>query len=82
MIWKSRMKFQFCSTIVEVTNADNQVRAQIMSEEISKAMLELGADESEAPDEKAKRTMRLSDDGELEEIVEEDLTAKAQRTPR
>jgi hypothetical protein len=80
--WFTGLMFQFFSAIVDVPNAENQMRAQIMSEEISKAMLELGADESEAPAEKAKRTMRLSDDGELEEIVEEDLTAKAQRTPR
>ncbi len=80
--WFTGLMFQFFSAIVDVPNAENQMRAQIMSEEISKAMLELGADESEAPAEKAKRTLRLSDDGELEEIVEEDLTAKAQRTPR
>lgn len=68
--WFTGLMFQFFSAIVDVPNAENQMRAQIMSEEISKAMLELGADESEAPAEKAKRTMRLSDDGELEEIVD------------
>jgi uncharacterized membrane protein YhiD involved in acid resistance len=84
--WFTALLFQFISAIADAPNAENQMRAQIMSEEISKAMLELGADESDAPVQKAKRMMRLSDDGELEEIVEEggpeNLTAKAQRTPR
>lgn len=84
--WFTALMFQFFSAIVDVPNAENQMRAQIMSEEISKAMLNLGADESDAPVQKAKRMMRLSDDGELEEIVaedgSEDLTTKAQRTPR
>jgi len=69
--WFTALMFQFFSAIVDVPNAENQMRAQIMSEEISKAMLELGTDESEAPAEKAKRMMRLSDDGELEEIADD-----------
>jgi membrane-anchored glycerophosphoryl diester phosphodiesterase (GDPDase) len=77
--WFTGILFQFISAIVDLKGADNQMRAQIMSEEISKAMLELGADESEAPVEKAKRMMRLSDDGELVEIVEDEVGAKARR---
>jgi hypothetical protein len=64
--------FQFISAMTDTPAAENQMRAQIMSEEISKSLLELGADAPEAPTEKAKRMMRLSEDGELEELVTED----------
>lgn len=62
--------FQFVSLMVETKAGERQMRERAMGRALSEEMLRL-AEESGEPQEKAKHMMQLSDDGELEAIVDE-----------
>lgn len=69
--------FQFISLMLETRQGERQMRDRIAARVLSSAMLRLGyGDEEhsgeETEREKAKRIMRLSDDGELEEVIDEE----------
>ncbi|MFN8374848.1 MAG: hypothetical protein U0694_18455 [Anaerolineae bacterium] len=54
---------------MDTRSGDASIRERLMKRELSEEMLRMGLDED--VEEKRKRTMRLSEDGELEEIVDE-----------
>jgi hypothetical protein len=80
--WFAALLFQFASIVVDTRVGEQQIRDRVTGREMSKALLDLGEDEAAPIREKAKHMMRLSDDGELEAIVEpeaEDAPVHVQR---
>lgn len=67
--WFTSVLFHLVSAILDLKTTEDSWRGQLMVQVMDKAMVDIEADDSEAPAEKAKRMMRLTDDGELEEIV-------------
>ncbi|NWF71232.1 MAG: hypothetical protein HXY40_19295 [Chloroflexi bacterium] len=61
--------FQFISVMLETKAGEASIRERLIARELGEEMLRLGM-EDEAQD-KRKRVMRLSSDGELAEIVDE-----------
>jgi hypothetical protein len=68
--------FQFLSLMLETRMSDKQMRAKITARVVGEKLLGID-DEDAAADEKEKRTMRLTDDGELEEIGDEVIVDEA-----
>lgn len=80
--WFAALLFQFVNIVVDTRAGEQQIRDRVTGREMSKALLDLSEDQAGPIREKAKHMMRLSDDGELEAIVEpeaEDSPARAQR---
>lgn len=69
--------FQFISLIIETKAGERQMRERAMGRALNEEMMRL-ADETGEPQEKAKHMMQLSDDGELEAIVDEESDAEAE----
>ncbi|MEZ4669340.1 MAG: hypothetical protein R3E39_15655 [Anaerolineae bacterium] len=61
--------FQAVGLALDTKAGEDSMRERLVAREISKAMMQMGMDEAE---EKRKHMMRLSDDGELEEVVVDD----------
>jgi hypothetical protein len=76
--------FQFISLAIESKRSEDRMRERLVAREINNEMLRMGMDEVEEH-EKRKGMMRLTDDGELEEVLEdeavqpEDLPLKQRR---
>ena len=67
--------FQFIALTMETKGGENRIREKLVAQEINREMLKMGLDDVEEH-EKRKGMMRLTDDGELEEVTEEiDLNA-------
>jgi len=64
--------FQAISLALDTKSGEESIREQLIAREINREMLAMGLDES-LEDDKRKRSMRLSDDGELEAIEDEPL---------
>jgi hypothetical protein len=64
------LMFQFISTILDTRIGEAQMRDRLMARLVAEEVMRLG-EEEEGLQEKAKRMMRLSDEGELEEVIEE-----------
>ncbi len=62
--------FQAVSLSLDTKGGENRIREQLVAQEINREMLKMGLDEVEEH-EKRKGMMRLTDDGELEEVIEE-----------
>jgi hypothetical protein len=62
--------FNGISLVMETKAGQRQIRERLIAAEMGKALLNL---DDEGEEQKAKRTMALSDDGELVEVVEDDL---------
>lgn len=62
--------FQFISAIVDTKAGESQMRERAYGRILTEELTRLGS-EDDQPREKAKHMMRLSEDGELEEIVED-----------
>ena len=76
--------FQFISLMTETKRGEERIRERLVAREINREMLRMGLDEVEEQ-EKRKGMMRLTDDGELEEVVDdtaglsEEMPLKRQR---
>ena len=68
--WLLAILFQAISLVIDTRFGENSLRERIMGREVNKEIMRLGMDSDEQK-EKAKHVMRLSDDGEMEEVVEE-----------
>lgn len=79
--WLLAILFQAVSLVVDTRMGENSLRERIMGREVNKEIMRLGMD-TEEQNEKAKHVMRLSDDGELEEVVEEESPLPAQPTDK
>lgn len=73
------LMFQFISAILETSSGEAQMRARIMERLVAEEIMRLGEAEEGYDEEKAKRMMRLTDDGELEEVIEEEMPPQSQR---
>lgn len=62
--------FQAASLSFDTKRGENRIRERLVAREINREMLKMGLDEVEEH-EKRKGMMRLTDDGELEEVVDE-----------
>jgi hypothetical protein len=62
--------FQAVSLSLDSKQGENRIRERLVAREINSEMLKMGLDEVEEH-QKRKGMMRLTDDGELEEVVEE-----------
>jgi hypothetical protein len=65
--------FQFISLVVETKAGEAKMRERIVGRVMGDELLRLGAEDEDAPEEKEKRMMRLSDDGELAEIIDDPM---------
>ena len=68
--WIVALLIQGVSMILDTKLGQRQTRERIMGREVNKEIERLGL-YTESQKEKAKHVMRLSDDGELEEVVED-----------
>lgn len=71
--------FQFISLAIDMKGSEDRMRERLVAREINNELLRMGVDEGEEY-EKRKGMMRLTDDGELEEVVE-DEAAQADELP-
>lgn len=62
--------FQFIALAIDSKRSEDRMRERLVAREINNEMLRMGLDEVEEH-EKRKGMMRLTDDGELEEVVDE-----------
>jgi hypothetical protein len=62
--------FQFIGLSLETKAGEASIRERVMTRELGEEMLRLGMEDD--GQQKRKRAMRLAEDGELEEIVEEE----------
>jgi len=62
--------FQFISLSQDTKRGEERIRERLLAKEINREMLRMGLDDVEEH-EKRKGMMRLTDDGELEELVDE-----------
>lgn len=70
--------FQFIAAMVDTKAGESQMRERAYGRELADELARLGT-EGEGTHEKAKGMMRLSEDGELEEIVEDEAVGEAER---
>jgi len=76
--------FQFIALTLDSKRSEERFRERLVAQEINREMMRMGLDEMEEH-EKRKGMMRLTDDGELEEVVEdpaelsEEMPLKRQR---
>ena len=61
---------QYVALEIDSKQGEDQIRERLAAREINREMLRLGLDELEEH-EKRKGMMRLTDDGELEEVVDD-----------
>ena len=81
MGWFAGLIFQGLMLFFDTKIGERQIRERATGKIMNQALLDAGlADESEP--EKAKRAMRLTDDGELEEVEGEDELILAQKRVR
>ncbi len=71
--------FQAVSLSLDTKRGENQIRERLVAQEINREMLKMGLDEVEEH-EKRKGMMRLTDDGELEEVFD-DTAGLSEETP-
>ncbi len=71
--------FQFIALAIDSKASEDRMRERLVAREINNEMLRIGVDEVEEH-EKRKGMMRLTDDGELEEVVDEQ-TEQADELP-
>jgi hypothetical protein len=64
---------------LDTKGGEDRIRDQLLSQEINREMLRMGLDDVEEH-EKRKGTMRLTDDGELEEVAD-DMAALSESMP-
>jgi hypothetical protein len=64
------LMFQAAGLFLETKRGEEQIRERLVAHEINREMLRMGLDDVEEH-EKRKGMMRLTDDGELEEVVED-----------
>lgn len=76
MGWLTSIMFQGISLFFDTKAGEDSMRERLVAREIGKEMMQMGTDEVE---EKRKHMMRLSDDGELQEVVEDEATAEIKR---
>ncbi len=62
--------FQFIALMMETRSGEERIRERLVAREINREMLRMGMDDVEEH-EKRKGMMRLTDDGELEEVIED-----------
>jgi hypothetical protein len=62
--------FQAVSLSLDTKRGEDQIRERLVAQEINREMLRMGLDDVEEQ-EKRKGMMRLTDDGELEEVADE-----------
>lgn len=72
------LMFQFITAMLDTRAGEASMRAKLMARLMSEEVMRLG-EESDSEQEKAKRMMRLSDEGELEDIIEEEMPPQSQR---
>ncbi|MEZ4669339.1 MAG: hypothetical protein R3E39_15650 [Anaerolineae bacterium] len=70
--WGIGLLFQLISLIFDTRLGERQTRERLMGREVNKELARLGLEPSTDQQEKSKHMMRLSDDGELEELVTDD----------
>jgi hypothetical protein len=73
--------FQFVSLILDTKIGERQLRERAMGRVMSAEMKRMGIDDEDMPHEKAKRLVRLGDDGELEEADPDDESLMNDETP-
>ena len=71
--------FQGIGLVLDTKAGEDSMRERLVAREIGKEMMQMGADEA---DEKRKHMMRLSDDGELQEVVEDEAEPEGKRQQR
>lgn len=64
--------FQFIALMTDTKRGEERIRERLVAKEINREMLRMGMDDVEEH-EKRKGMMRLTDDGELEEVVEDSV---------
>ncbi len=79
--WGTSLLFQFISLMLDTKVGEQSLRERLTGREIANEMMRLGL-EDEEPREKRKHSMQLSDDGELESIVDEPATDEAIKRQR
>lgn len=67
--WFTSVLFHMISATLDTKASEDLMRVRIMAQVMGESLLDPDNADGEAPAEKAKRMMRLTDDGELEEIV-------------
>ena len=63
--------FQFIALMTDTKRGEERIRERLVAKEINREMLRMGLDDVEEH-EKRKGMMRLTDDGELEDVVDEE----------
>ena len=66
------LMFQAASLSMDTKRGEDRIRERLVAQEINREMLKMGLDDVEEH-EKRKGMMRLTDDGELEEVTEESI---------
>ena len=74
--------FQFISALIDTRIGEAKMREQVMGRLVAQEMLRLGEDDDTLEHEKAKRVMRLTDEGELEDETGEDEIVELEERPR
>ena len=64
--------FQFITLTTDSKRGEERIRERLVAREINREMLRMGLDDVEEH-EKRKGMMRLTDDGELEDVVDEEV---------
>ena len=73
------LMFQAGGLFMETKRGEERIRERLVAREINREMLRMGLDEPEE-DEKRKGMMRLTDDGELEAVVD-DTASSSEEMP-
>ncbi|MBA3870899.1 MAG: hypothetical protein H0X30_17290 [Anaerolineae bacterium] len=64
------LMFQAASLSMDTKRGEDRIRERLVAQEINREMLKMGMDDVEEH-EKRKGMMRLTDDGELEEVIDD-----------
>jgi hypothetical protein len=68
------LMFQFISLTMDTKRGERQLRDRVFGQILNDEIMRLGNDDEDFG-EKAKRMMRLTDDGELEELIADESAA-------
>jgi hypothetical protein len=79
MGWLTSIMFQGISLFFDTKAGEDSMRERLVAREIGKEMMRMGGDELE---EKRKHMLRLGDDGELQEVVEDEGEPEIKRQHR
>jgi hypothetical protein len=70
--------FNFITAMLDTRAGEASMRAKLMGRLVSDEVMRLG-EESEGLDEKAKRNLSINDEGELEEVIDEEVMVAEQK---